>query len=524
MLHGGPGIGKSKALGIVVQFFEMLGYVKDKHFEIGAFQGKMARLIGGSTLHQLGAMNLFGNDASKEKTTFRFLRHCTLRWIIIDEISMVSPRLLAKFEERLRTHTQKVGTYKCDAHGTIRPFGGFNIILCGDFWQIPPLGEDFSLMSLPPSMIVEPPKKNPDALTSHGLNLLWGNPSQGIQRMTESIENMRFQGDPRFQAALEECRYGKPRNETYEWLMQFVLCGTDDPRLTSDHFSSAKMIVATNDLKYAINKQHAILYASSNKRHLTWCPAFDRPTTDNITKTDADTRIRWLQYHDRWNANLYGMLPLVQGLPIALTEHIDRSVQKNFLRGTEAFLDSWILDPRENSVPEKAGVSILRYVRVVLCIQVPDANWIVPGLTRPGLYPIVPTSKIWYLDKNKKNPVLSVSCRQLRIGPAFGITSHSSQGQTLNAAIIDLIADDPILCYVALSRVRSSSYLLIYRLFPKEIFQPGDPLGPTFLLKRLREKKSDLHHHKASHFNAGCCNLCAVWLPRLPSYWIIRST
>ena len=163
MLHGGPGTGKTKALGIVVQFFELLGYVEHKHFKIGALQGKMARLIGGSSRHQLGAMNLFGNDASKEKSTLLFLRHCTLRWIIIDEISMVSPRLLAKFEERLRTRTEKVGTYKCDPDGTIGPFGGFNIILCGDFWQIPSPGEDFSLMSLPPSMIVEPTKKDPDA-------------------------------------------------------------------------------------------------------------------------------------------------------------------------------------------------------------------------------------------------------------------------------------------------------------------------------------------------------------------------
>ena len=182
------------------------------------------------------------------------------------------------------------------------------------------------------------------------------------------------------------------------------------------------------------------------------------------------------------------MLPIVQGLPIALTEHIDRSIQKNVLRRTEAFLDSWILVPRENSVQDKAGVRILGYVPVVLFIQVPDANWIVPRLPRPGLYAIVPTSKIGYLDKNKKNPVLSVSRREFPIGPAFGITSHSLQGQTLNATIIGLIANDPILCYVALSRVRSSSDLLIYHLFPKEIFQRGDPLGRTFLPKRLCEK------------------------------------
>ena len=33
----------------------------------------------------------------------------------------------------------------------------------------------------------------------------------------------------------------------------------DDRRLTANHFSTAQMIVATNQLEYAINKQHAIL-------------------------------------------------------------------------------------------------------------------------------------------------------------------------------------------------------------------------------------------------------------------------
>ena len=74
-----------------------------------------------------------------------------------------------------------------------------------------------------------------------------------------SLSNMRFQGDPHFQVALEEFRHGRLRNETYEWLMQFVLFGPDDPHLTANHFSSVKMIVTTKDLKYPINKQHAIL-------------------------------------------------------------------------------------------------------------------------------------------------------------------------------------------------------------------------------------------------------------------------
>ena len=58
-------------------------------------------------------------------------------------------------------------------------------------------------MSLPPSMAVELTKKNYDALTSHGQNLLWGDTSKGFQGNTELTKNMRFQGNPRFQAASE---------------------------------------------------------------------------------------------------------------------------------------------------------------------------------------------------------------------------------------------------------------------------------------------------------------------------------
>ena len=179
-----------------------------------------------------------------------------------------------------------------------------------------------------------------------------------------------------------------------------------------------------------------------------------------------------------------------------MTKHIERFVQKNLLQGTGALVDSCILNPPESCVPDKAGVRILRYVHAVLCTQIPDADWIVPRFTRPGVYPIIPTSKIWYLDKNKKNPVLNVRCHRIPIGPAFGITSHSSQGPALKDTSIDLIANDPFLCYVAIRRVCSSSDLVIYGVSPKKIFQRGDPLGPSFLLKKLREKNFDLHNHK----------------------------
>ena len=52
---------------------------------------------------------------------------------------------------------------------------------------------------------------------------------------------------------------------------------------------------------------------------------------------------------------------------------------------------------------------------------------------------------------------------QLPLSPAFAMTAHASQGQTLPKAIVDLCLSNEsnsIASYVALSRVRSQSDIL----------------------------------------------------------------
>ena len=55
------------------------------------------------------------------------------RWLIIDEISMVSAKLLAEVDPKLRSTVRQLGTQKRDEDNQDRPFGGLNILLCGDF-------------------------------------------------------------------------------------------------------------------------------------------------------------------------------------------------------------------------------------------------------------------------------------------------------------------------------------------------------------------------------------------------------
>ena len=59
--------------------------------------------------------------------------------------------------------------------------------------------------------------------------------------------------------------------------------------------------------------------------------------------------------HDRECGDLYGVLPLNIGLPVMLTEHYDRSPDKQLLKGRIGFITGWVTDDREDSEFEGAN-------------------------------------------------------------------------------------------------------------------------------------------------------------------------
>ena len=198
------------------------------------------------------------------------------------------------------------------------------------------------------------------------------------------------------------------------------------------------------------------------------------------------------------------MLLLVRGMPVYLTNHVDRS-DKNLLHGRSGILLGWELAAKE-PMPPRNKDHFLTYLPKSVYVQFEDEKeglkvlpaWSVAGLGN-GMYAIRPKLEYWYLDAKAAYSHQKISRHQLPIAPDFGRTAYSMQGFTLPAGKIDLnlgVNADAVTSYVAMSRFKTASDLIILLIQPFDLqtFQQGVPGQPNLLLKYLTlENKGDIH-------------------------------
>ena len=106
-----------------------------------------------------------------------------------------------------------------------------------------------------------------------------------------------------------------------------VLTDQSDPRVREEKFVTAPAIFPNNDIKYEVTKTRARIYASTRNQAITWCQAKDIPNAAVLSDKPCivQDKLQWLKRHDRDCGDLYGMLPLTPGMPVALTDHVDRN-------------------------------------------------------------------------------------------------------------------------------------------------------------------------------------------------------
>ncbi len=128
-LTGSAGTGKTYVLNQYIDFLRRAGIV----YAVTASTGIAATHIGGMTIHSWSGLGIRSTLTpydidSIESKQYLYKRLTKTQVLIIDEISMLHANQLAMLDLLLRS------IRKVEA-----PFGGMQVVFCGDFFQLPPI-------------------------------------------------------------------------------------------------------------------------------------------------------------------------------------------------------------------------------------------------------------------------------------------------------------------------------------------------------------------------------------------------
>jgi ATP-dependent DNA helicase PIF1 len=218
LLTGAGGVGKSFTIRRVCSTFEDMV----RPYAITASTGAAAVLIEGMTIHRWAGIGL--GTATAERLAHDILfspgraeakRHWqTTRCLIIDEISMIDAQLFDKLE-----HIARI------VRNNHTPFGGMQLIVCGDFAQLPPVkakgGFAFQAKSWP-----------------------------SVIDATIELTQIVRQSEESFRAALNEIRFGKVSKTTIDLLRSRV-----GAEVGNDLIKPTMLLSKRKDVK-RVNEEH----------------------------------------------------------------------------------------------------------------------------------------------------------------------------------------------------------------------------------------------------------------------------
>ena len=433
-------------------------------------------------------------------------------------------------------------------------------MFCGDFYQLEPPGGT-PLNAIPTSWVRKARQYAPSAGEDHGHCIFWGEGRGSVSGMTELVECKRLEGhDEWFLNVQDELRRGSLSERTHQFLhgrptdvagswvgcgptcgseqctknaeaiardngqecghcqaerrrRQLVATGPDDERFLLPEFVKATAIYPNQDVKCKVARQRAVDWAASEGKQISWVYARDaaRHGTFQQRPYTSSDKVRWLGYHDKACADMPGWLPLAVGMPVVLTDHLDRG-EKQLLRGCHATIHSWVVDEDEGAVADAAEVTLRRMPRQIVLDFHTDA-WTLKSMPGPGLYPIAPRQRVWFLDAYRKKPVLGVRRKQFLISPGLASTAHAAQGRSLDAVIADLQEGRNVSwmsSYVAITRVKTRRGLLIYRPFELKPYTQGEMEGTKHLLAKLRGEEVPWAEIEAELMPRKVCSRCSA--------------
>ncbi|KAJ2912290.1 hypothetical protein MD484_g8126, partial [Candolleomyces efflorescens] len=440
LIAGAAGTGKSRVIDALKKLFEHRG--ETHRYCLTSFMGIAAQNINGSTLHS--ALNL--HCISRMKRYGKAHTDFIEKWrpidiMVVDEVSMLGPVNVSQIDHALRI-----------AKENEKPFGGVNVIFVGDFAQLPPVNQ-LKLYS----------RLNTTALagTVMGQKIMFGKllwllvdkvVVLGIPQRQAGEENKRFL------QLLSRLREGRCTTDDYRLLSSRVL-GAEHAPLFSDPDSSWRyppIIVAGNAAKDALNENCAIQFALDHQQELHWYYAEDIVGGKPIT--DTSLRDLLLSLDSGKTHQRLGRIPLCIGMPVLVSQNFD--VEGGVVNGSRGTVIS---------VRYKLDVVGHRILTSCVVLISSSGDNPMPNLESHEMPILSDSESIQITHPYNREKKYTFERRQVPIVPAFAMTAHRAQGQTMGRVIIDLESCSGVSApYVMASRATSLDALYVLRSFKKD--------------------------------------------------------
>ena len=383
----------------------------------------------------------------------------TKSMLIVDEVSMISLSTLQEIEQQCRS-----------IRDTNSSWGGLKVILlCGDFYQFPPVRGRALWQGLSEIDIKE-------LTSSYEGQLIW----HSFSKVILLNEQMRQSEDIPYAHLLKRIRSATSTTEDYLFLIERV------GQLQANE--GTKIIVRSNQLRQHLNIKSIVEFAESHNQPLYIFMA------EHYSKDESVAVDKWrsLAVVDKGSTSPGpGLFCFTKNMPIVVNQNLYTSL--GIVNGKEGTAIDAVIDPLSqvyrldchNQHSEWNQIWIIDRPPKCLFIKVNNPKFsILNGLSN-GVLPLFPTTfsidvPLNILPNQKSNTkTTSIRRRQIPCSPAFAITDYRSQGRTFNEVILDFESAKKggnnqhstfTATYVALSRCRSIAGLSFLRAFPASSF------------------------------------------------------
>lgn len=461
IIHGQGGTGKTAMLNTISHAFDD---VAASHLLAKtAMSGVAASLIGGKTLHSWAALPVRTPSTDKwithpgKQVSLQRKRNFTILWVMIDEMSMLTTTLL----DHLLQATGIVRTaMKCTDPSTV--FGGLNIMLLGDFHQLPPVANSkWELYHSCPQ----------DDSSTYGRKFF-----KQFDIVIKLDKQMRII-DAEWDAILKRACTGDCTSRDIEQLRKLVLSNLecDIPNFNAPPWNDAVLVTPRNGSRVYWNKQKLVQHCRATGH--THYVLYARDTTKGDVLTLQQQLVVASLKIEETN-NLPNKVELAVGMKVMVLMNID--TDSHLVNGSRGIVTDIVLDPREPVDIQVSSKVVLQYPPAAILFKpLFGGKKVLPGLP-PGIIPIFPSRRSFTLKGGAKTVI---DREQFSLTTAYTFTDYKAQGQTMESVIVDL-AKPPsgkltgFNAYVALSHGRGCVTIRLLRNFDEKLFtsHPSDEL------------------------------------------------